>query len=149
MFTQQDFCFFLSPCFLPPNHLSSIIEQRYNFSMWHWLKNFPRYHHCYKTKEKILHRINSRWTQTPEIPSINQGALVCLQPCIAPFKQANLQAPKAPGHATSEQDTQRIWSRHLTLPHALLSDAHLSQLQFGLPSILLPCSSEWALYTAS
>ena len=147
--TQQDFSFFLSPCFLPPNYLSSIIEQEYNFNMWHWLKNFPRYPHCYKTKEKILHQINFHWTQTLEIPCKNQGNLVGPQPCTAPFKQPSPQAPKAIGCAAFHQYAQTIWSCDPTSPHALLSDAHLSQVQLDLPSILLPWSSEWTLYTGS
>lgn len=40
-----------------------------------------------RLKRKILHQINFHWTKTLEILFIDQGDLVCHQPCIAPFKQ--------------------------------------------------------------
>lgn len=99
--------------------------------MWHWLRHLLRHPYCHKTEEKIWHQVNSHWTQTLQIPSISQGAPICPEPCIAPFKQARLQAP-------TQRDTTLFSSRHRpsgadhpTLLQASLSNAYLSQLQNG------------------
>ena len=114
---------------LPSNYLIGILEYGYDFNMLHWLRHLLRHPHCYKTEQNLQHQIKSHWTQTLEIPLINQGTRIWLEPCRTPLKQTNIQARTQLDRPLHNSRFRLSRAPHPTLLQASLSSAHLSQLQ--------------------